>query len=119
MRIDQAGWWSLIPIGIALVAGVLLADVNLVIGAAIAAPIAIAAGIATARRWRAGIEAALGGVLIGVLVRFAGLLVGGLAIHLTVAAPLPAITILAGCLVIGLFIDAVLRSLPDEDPVRG
>lgn len=119
MRIDQAGWWSLIPIGIALFAGVLLADVNLVIGAAVAAPIALAAGIATAHRWRAGIQAAMGGVLIGVLLRFAGLLAGGLAIHLSVTTPLPAIVILAGCLVIGLFIDAVLRSLPDEDPVRG
>ncbi len=119
IRIDHACWWSLLPIALAVIAGLVLADRSLVIGAAAAAPIAFAAGMAAASRWRADINAALGGVLLAVVLRLAGVLIAGLALYLLLPLPLSAITICIGCVVIGTLIDAVLRSMPDEDPVRG
>jgi len=116
---DRACWWSVLPACIAVVAGFILAQPGLVSGGALALPIAIAAGLATAWGWRSTMGAALGGALVGVVLRFGGLMVGGGAVYLMLAEPLPVITVLAVCLVAGLLIDAVIRSLPVEDPVRG
>ncbi len=119
IRIDQACCWSLLPIALALIAGVVMADRSLVIGAAAATPITFAAGIAAASRWQAGMDAALGGVLLAVILRFVGLFIAGSTLYLLLPAPMPALAICMGCVVIGVFIDAVLRSMPDKDPVRG
>jgi hypothetical protein len=123
MRVlDTAALWSVVPAVLLLVVGCLGAGSQVLHGAAIALPIACAAAIPAAVGWRSTMGAALGGVLVGVIIRFAGLMVGGVLLargdepgHLT------AIAALASALVVGLMIDAVIRSCPlaHEEPVRG
>lgn len=115
---DAATWYSALPVLAALVVGLVWAGSAWVLGAVTALPVAVLAGLATAWGWQSSFGTMLGATLVGVLVRFAGMLVGGFILHQAVSDSLPAITVFAMCLIAGVLIDAVIRSSSGEDMVR-
>lgn len=120
---DAGLWLSVAPCVLALALAPCFGAGNAIAAGAVAAlPVCVGAALALGRLWKGGLQAALAGVLAGLVIRVAGLAAGSIVLVKALGfAPVPAIASLGACVMLGLVAETAVRcrSLPvAKEPAR-